>query len=67
MACLTLVFEYWWYKKYRKNPKIVDVNEATNPKDNSGEIGTGVILGRENQLEKTNAALRPRGGLKPRF
>lgn len=27
MACLTLVFEYWWYK-YRKNTKIVQVAEA---------------------------------------
>lgn len=67
MACLTLVFEYWWYKKYRKNPKIIDVNEATNPKDNTAPIGTGVILGRQSKNEKSNAALRTRAGLKPRY
>lgn len=34
MACVTLIFEYWWYK-YRKNPQIGDMgaegrNNATN-------------------------------------
>lgn len=24
MACMTLVFEYWWYK-YRKNPNLIEV------------------------------------------
>lgn len=28
MACITLIFEYWWYK-YRKNTKVVQVTEAT--------------------------------------
>lgn len=27
MACITLVFEYWWYK-LRKTPKVTDVAEA---------------------------------------
>ncbi|XP_018327272.1 ionotropic receptor 25a [Agrilus planipennis] len=30
LACITLAFEYWWYK-YRKNAKIINVQE-TNPK-----------------------------------
>lgn len=25
MACVTLIFEYWWYR-YRKNPQIGDLN-----------------------------------------
>lgn len=31
MACITLVFEFWYYK-YRKNVKIIDVAEATEDK-----------------------------------
>lgn len=30
MACVTLAFEYWWYK-YRKGSKIIDVQEASHP------------------------------------
>ncbi|XP_076257962.1 ionotropic receptor 25a [Rhynchophorus ferrugineus] len=29
LACITLAFEYWWYK-YRKNTKITNVHEAPN-------------------------------------
>lgn len=35
MACITLVFEYWYYK-YRKNPKIIDVTDAPIKHDHSG-------------------------------
>ncbi|EEB10703.1 glutamate receptor, putative [Pediculus humanus corporis] len=35
MACVTLAFEYWWYK-YKKNPRI----EATNEKENQRKINT---------------------------
>lgn len=31
LACITLAFEYWWYK-YRKVSKVIDVQEATNKK-----------------------------------
>ncbi|XP_055858527.1 ionotropic receptor 25a [Episyrphus balteatus] len=65
MACITLVFEYWWYK-YRKNPRIIDVTEVNvsgkegiDGKNNEG----GIILGqsgKENQYGKSNVALRPR-------
>lgn len=27
MACVTLIFEYWWYR-YRKNPQIGDLSEG---------------------------------------
>lgn len=29
MACVTLIFEYWWYR-YRKNPKVVDLQDSGN-------------------------------------
>lgn len=31
LACITLAFEYWWYK-YRKVSKVVDVQEAQTKK-----------------------------------
>lgn len=29
MACVTLVFEYWWYKYRKATPKITAVAEST--------------------------------------
>lgn len=29
MACVTLVFEYWWYKYRKATPKITTVAETT--------------------------------------
>ncbi|XP_074039015.1 ionotropic receptor 25a isoform X1 [Leptinotarsa decemlineata] len=29
LACVTLAFEYWWYK-YRKGSRVIDVQEAAN-------------------------------------
>lgn len=75
MACITLVFEYWWYR-YRKNPRIIDVAEAnsTQPSYKDGGKATdGIILGHTGEkFEKSNAALRPRfnqfpATFKPRF
>lgn len=45
MACVTLVFEYWYYK-YRKNPsmKIIDVAEADTKHDH--RIG-GQMMGKQ--------------------
>ncbi|XP_053959026.1 ionotropic receptor 25a isoform X1 [Anastrepha ludens] len=72
MACITLVFEYWWYK-YRKNPRIVDVIEA-NSGGKDGKAGDGVILGQSGkEYDKSgNTVLRPRfhqypATFKPRF
>lgn len=54
MACVTLVFEYWWYKYRKTTPKIFDVAESMSSKadkrdkkiepsvsfgNNGGEIG----------------------------
>lgn len=40
MACITLVFEYWWYK-YKKNPKIIDVAENVGTLGGDGGIHGG--------------------------
>nr|AID61273.1 ionotropic receptor [Calliphora stygia] len=72
MACITLVFEYWWYK-YRKNPRIIDVAEANTPPGKDVKLAEGVILGQSGkEYDKANAALRPRfnqypQNFKPRF
>ncbi|XP_075152081.1 ionotropic receptor 25a [Haematobia irritans] len=73
MACITLVFEYWWYK-YRKNPRIIDVAEAVStPPGKDAKLAEGIILGQTSkEYEKANAALRPRfnqypHNFKPRF
>lgn len=66
MACITLVFEYWWYK-YRKNPRIIDVTEVNVSGKDGGSSGKnnegGIILGqsgKDYQYGKSNVALRPR-------
>lgn len=28
LACITLIFEYWWYKYQRPSPKVIDVREC---------------------------------------
>lgn len=68
MACITLIFEYWWYK-YRKTPKIIDVSEAPTSKKDIQRISnklvsnSGLILSdRENSNIKSNNPL-----LKHRF
>lgn len=38
MACVTLVFEYWYYK-YRKHPKIIDVAEVSAKQERTGKLG----------------------------
>lgn len=74
MACLTLVFEYWWYK-YRKNTKIVQVaeapqstigamkqhlNEPTNVKMAGGMFGGSDEKRTDNNKGWTNTNLRTR-------
>uniref|UniRef100_A0ABK9MJX4 Ionotropic receptor 25a n=1 Tax=Glossina morsitans morsitans TaxID=37546 RepID=A0ABK9MJX4_GLOMM len=60
MACITLLFEYWWYK-YRKNPRIIDVAEAV-PSGKRDKIPEGIILGRTEKHGnvKSNIVLRSR-------
>uniref|UniRef100_A0A1A9WKV0 Ionotropic glutamate receptor C-terminal domain-containing protein n=1 Tax=Glossina brevipalpis TaxID=37001 RepID=A0A1A9WKV0_9MUSC len=73
MACITLLFEYWWYK-YRKNPRIIDVTEVV-PSGKKGKLPEGIILGRNEKHGnvKSNIALRsrlnqyPSNALKPRY
>lgn len=66
MACVTLVFEYWWYK-YKKNPKVIDVNPVEgafesnygNMRDNKTDYAFKM---NEERIERTglNAKLRTR-------
>lgn len=60
MACVTLVFEYWWYK-YRKTPNnnIIDVAKAPSaPKSESTRIAS---FGENNKEPMANnATLRSR-------
>lgn len=60
MACITLLFEYWWYK-YRKNPRIIDVAEAV-ASGKRDKIPEGIILGRTEKHGnvKSNIVLRSR-------
>lgn len=37
MACITLIFEYWWYK-YKKSPKIIDVSESSGGNNGGGTM-----------------------------
>lgn len=56
MACVTLVFEYWWYK-YRKTPKIVDVAKPVAPKN---ETNRAAIFVEKKESPVKNATLRSR-------
>lgn len=58
MACVTLVFEYWWYK-YRKNPKIIDVQKATAPKMDPVRVST-TLTDNNKESPAKNATLRSR-------
>uniref|UniRef100_A0A1I8NTP0 Ionotropic glutamate receptor C-terminal domain-containing protein n=2 Tax=Stomoxys calcitrans TaxID=35570 RepID=A0A1I8NTP0_STOCA len=73
MACITLVFEYWWYK-WRKNPRIIDVAEAkSTPLGKDMKLAEHIILGQTGkEYEDPKNMLRPRFNknpvnFKPRF
>lgn len=60
MACITLVFEYWWYKHRKATPKIIDVaeNVAKKPGENDLIISTNVHDGSPTEIN--NSVLRSR-------
>lgn len=74
MACITLIFEYWWYK-IRKTPKIIDVAEAnvgvgkTENTTKSNNLLEGRFMkesgGKTNVLRPRNSKLA--GTLRSRF
>lgn len=56
MACVTLIFEYWWYR-YRKNPQIGDARErgqsnATNAANAFLDKFDILTRGKKNKLGK---------------
>lgn len=55
MACLTLIFEYYWYK-YRKSTKIIDVAEE----DKTQKVDYKVTDFRKTEPDIKNSMLRPR-------
>lgn len=67
MACITLIFEYWWYKYRKTTPKIIDVSESgtiKSQKKDKTEVATN-FQNREVSDDK-NSILRPRN-IKPKF
>lgn len=54
MACLTLIFEYYWYK-YRKSTKIIDVAE-----DKTKMVEYNVTDFRKRESDPKSSMLRPR-------
>lgn len=45
LACITLAFEYWWYK-YRKGTKVIDVKEVA-PQHPSLQKGGGLFKAKD--------------------
>lgn len=67
MACVTLMFEYWWYK-FRKQPKIIDVAEASSNLQKSkhtSKLGMGTTFNKQFNRDSVqkNSTLRPRNQL----
>lgn len=57
MACITLMFEYWWYKYRKATPKIIDVAEEKKV-DKTDQKVTG--FRNKETTNVTNSMLRPR-------
>lgn len=62
MACVTLVFEYWWYKYRKATPKIFDVAESGSNKPEKKEKNAepGVSFRNKDGADEKNFVLRPR-------
>lgn len=56
MACVTLIFEYWWYKYRKATPKIIDVAESGASKPE--QTVTEPFRNKETGIK--NSMLRPR-------
>lgn len=56
MACITLVFEYWWYKHRKPMPRIINVAESGGKKQSGGVAG--IIVG-TNMRNNDSANLDP--------
>lgn len=61
MACVTLVFEYWWYKYRKATPKITNVTESPpNSEEQRFEKKDTGFIRRKNPTEVQNSLLRTR-------
>lgn len=73
MACITLAFEFWYYK-FRKTPKVVDNDEQFSPSKFKSDMGAkNNSFGSERGLidPSTNNSLKsrypPAGNFRARF
>lgn len=59
LACITLVFEYWWYKYRKVTPRITNVVESVENSEKMMRKEQGVFRSRDTRDVK-NSLLRPR-------
>lgn len=59
MACITLVFEYWWYKYRKTTPRITTVAESTNRMDKMDRKDMDFVP-KKDTTEVKNSLLRTR-------
>lgn len=59
LACITLVFEYWWYKYRKVTPRITNVVESVENSEKMMRKEQGVFRSRDTKDVK-NSLLRPR-------
>lgn len=59
LACITLVFEYWWYKYRKVTPRITNVIESVENSEKMMRKDQGAFQNRDSNDVK-NSLLRPR-------
>lgn len=69
MACVTLVFEYWWYKYRKATPKITTVAETTATNSEKMERKDMGFIRSKDSTDVKNSLLRTRlsKNLEPKF
>lgn len=60
MACITLVFEYWWYKYRKATPKITSVTESATKNVDKFDNKDGGFVRTNGTPEIKNSLLRTR-------
>lgn len=60
MACVTLVFEYWWYKYRKSTPKITNVSEIPSNNTEKMDSKDGAFVRNKDSTEIKNTLLRTR-------
>lgn len=60
MACITLIFEYWWYKYRKSTPKITNVTESTTNNIEKFDKKESGFARSKNSPDVKNSLLRTR-------